>query len=401
MLLDEQYSKAQDGMKTIDVVIGTRPEAIKMAPVIKALSNRKWASVRVVLTGQHSKLLDDALSSLGITPDVNLKVMTHNQTLEALTARLITALDDFWRDNLPSIVLGQGDTTTVFTAGLSAFYKRIPFGHVEAGLRSGNLDSPFPEEMNRLLAARLATLHFAPTARAVQALLDEGLPPDTIFLTGNTVIDTLKSTVEDPSFQHTDQGQVRRILLTTHRRENFGGPMAGVLRALREVIEDRPDVEILFPAHPNPAVRAAAAEAFGHHPRVRIIEPLDYRAFVRALAEAYLIVTDSGGVQEEAPFLRKPVVVIRKETERPEALAHGVARLVGTDPGHLRATINELFDEPAAYQAMTSGASPYGDGYASERIAALVGHHLGEIPSSAIPEMFRSGAPSRHRMAYI
>lgn len=401
MLVDEQYSKAEDGMKTIDVVIGTRPEAIKMAPVIKALSSRKWARIRVVLTGQHSTLLDDTLSSLDITPDVNLKVMTHNQTLEALTARLITALDDFWCDNLPSIVLGQGDTTTVFTAGLSAFYKRIPFGHVEAGLRSGNLDSPFPEEMNRLLAGRLATLHFAPTARAVQALLDEGLSRETIYLTGNTVIDTLKSTLEDPRFEHTDHGPVRTILLTTHRRENFGGPMAGVLGALRAVVEERQDVEIVFPAHPNPAVRAAAAEAFGHHPQVKIIEPLDYPAFVRALVEAYLIVTDSGGVQEEAPFLRKPVVVIRNETERPEALAHGVARLVGTDPGHLRAAIDELFDNPAAYRAMTSGASPYGDGCASERIAALVGHHLGEVPSSAIPEMFRSEAPSQPSMACV
>lgn len=387
-------------MKTIDVVVGTRPEVIKMAPVIKALNRHKWANVRVVVTGQHSNLLDDALNSLGVVPHVNLDVMTANQSLESLTSRLINALDNFWRDDVPDIVLGQGDTTTVFTAALGAFYKRVPFAHVEAGLRSGNLDSPFPEEMNRLLASRLAALHFAPTGRAVQALLDEGLPEGSIYLTGNTVIDTLRSTVEDSSYDRDPRGQVRQILLTTHRRENFGGPMEGVLGALRAVVENRKDVEIVFPAHPNPAVRAAAAEAFGRHPRVQVVEPLGYPAFVRAMTEVYLIVTDSGGVQEEAPFLRKPVVVIRNETERPEALAFGVAKLVGTDPELLRATIDRLLDDPAAYAAMTTGASPYGDGHASDRIAAVVGHYLGELPASTIPEMFRPDAASQPSSAY-
>ena len=371
-----------------------------MAPVISLFNDSSWATVRVVLTGQHSNLLSDALESLGVSPHVNLKVMTHNQTLEGLTSRLICTLDEFWHGNLPDMALGQGDTTTVFGAALVAFYKRIPFGHVEAGLRSGNLESPFPEEMNRLLAGRLAALHFAPTAGAVRALLGEGVPKDTIHLTGNTVIDTLKATLELGEFEGAAPAGNRRILLTTHRRENFGGPMAGILAGLREIVEQRTDVEIIFPAHPNPFVRAAAAEAFGHHPRVKVIEPLNYPAFVRAMAEAYLIVTDSGGVQEEAPFMRKPVIVIRNETERPEALDYGVARLVGTDPQLMRITIDELLDDPAAYAEMTTGASPYGDGRAAERIVALVGHRLGEIAASAIPRMFMPATPCRGRVAF-
>lgn len=374
--------------KTIDVLVGTRPEAIKMAPVVRELQNYDWAEVRVVVTGQHSTLLDGALESLGVREHENLRVMTDNQSLEVLTSKIITRLDDFWKDNKPDMVLGQGDTTTVFAGALVSFYQRIPFGHVEAGLRSNNIYSPFPEEMNRLLTTRLAAVHFAPTSRAVQALLSEGVAEDTIYLTGNTVIDTLKATIDGLKKEGTGATARRQILLTTHRRENFGGAMADLLRTIRGVVETRDDIELIFPVHPNPAVRKAAAQALGNHPRVNIIEPLDYPQFVRAMQDCYLIVTDSGGVQEEAPFIRRPVIVIRNETERPEALEYGVARLVRTDPVLLRSTLIELLDNASAYWTMTRGASPYGDGRAAQRIAAVVGNRLRVESEVDIPAMF-------------
>ncbi len=313
----------------IAAVLGTRPEAIKMAPVIKRLKAAPWAEVHVLLTGQHDQLLHSALNDLGVEGDLNLELMQPGQTLSGLTGRAFLALEAPLRSLAPDLVLGQGDTTTVMAAAVTSYYLKIPFGHVEAGLRTGDLQSPFPEEFNRVVAGKLAGLHFAPTAAAVEALRAEGVKEETIFLTGNTVIDALADALPLASIDKFRPAPGRRlVLLTTHRRENFGAPLKRVLAQLRDVIQSRPDLELLFPAHPNPAVQDAASEVFSDCDRVRVIAPLGYLDFVAAMLAAHVIVTDSGGVQEEAPFLRKPVLVTRTETERPDAVTCGVARLV-------------------------------------------------------------------------
>ncbi|TPG11191.1 UDP-N-acetylglucosamine 2-epimerase (non-hydrolyzing) [Rhodanobacter glycinis] len=366
-----------DNSKHILCIVGTRPEGIKMAPLIKALKREPWARVTVLATAQHRGLLDQVLSLFDIQPDVDLDIMRPNQALPELTARLITALDEKFAELAPDVVLAQGDTTTVMTAALVAFYRRIPFGHVEAGLRTHDLDNPFPEEMNRLVAGHLARWHFVPTERSRQNLLREGIADTAIHVTGNTVIDALLevAAAEWPLGIPLDPSK-RLILVTAHRRENFGEPFRAICRAIRQLVDRYADTEVLYPVHPNPNVQATAHELLGGHPRIRLCEPLDYAPFVEAQKRAYLILTDSGGVQEEAPALGKPVLVLRTETERPEAVDEGVVRLVGTDQARIVAEASRLLDSDGAYSDMARGVSPYGDGLAAQRIVAVLRNAL-------------------------
>ncbi|MFC5437001.1 non-hydrolyzing UDP-N-acetylglucosamine 2-epimerase [Rhodanobacter umsongensis] len=366
-----------DNSKRILCIVGTRPEGIKMAPLIKALKREPWARVTVLATAQHRGLLDQVLSLFDIQPDVDLDIMRPNQALPELTARLITALDEKFVELAPDVVLAQGDTTTVMTTALVAFYRRIPFGHVEAGLRTHDLDNPFPEEMNRLVAGHLARWHFVPTEHSRQNLLREGIADTAIHVTGNTVIDALLevAAAEWPLGIPLDPSK-RLILVTAHRRENFGEPFRAICRAIRQLVDRYEDTEVLYPVHPNPNVQATAHELLGGHPRIRLCEPLDYAPFVEAQKRAYLILTDSGGVQEEAPALGKPVLVLRTETERPEAVDEGVVRLVGTDQASIVAEASRLLDSDSAYSDMARGVSPYGDGLAAQRIVAVLRNAL-------------------------
>lgn len=353
--------------------VGTRPEAIKMAPVVQALRREPWADVRVLATAQHREMLDQVLRLFDIDPDVDLDLMRPDQSLPELTARLITALDHTLASESPDIVLAQGDTTTVMAASLACFYRRVPFGHVEAGLRTWDYDNPFPEEMNRVVAGRLARWHFAPTVGARANLLREGTPDERIFVTGNTVIDALLQVAAREIPLGVDLDPARRlVLVTAHRRESFGAPFEDLCRAIRAIADRNPDVEVLYPVHPNPNVRRTVGRVLGDHPRIRLTEPLDYGPFVMAMKRAYLVLTDSGGVQEEAPALARPVLVMRVETERPEAVQAGVVRLVGTDFTAITTEAQRLLDDPHAYRAMARGISPYGDGQAAGRIVAAL-----------------------------
>lgn len=359
------------------VVVGTRPEAVKLAPVVHALRQQPWAEARVLATAQHREMLDRALAFFGIAPDRDLDVMRPDQTLADLTARLVAALDPVLADERPALVLGQGDTTTVMTTALTCCYRGIPFGHVEAGLRTGDLRDPFPEELNRVLVARLASLHFAPTEGARQNLLREGIAPAAVHVTGNPAIDALLWTADrcgaspfaPPPGQHL-------VLVTAHRRENFGEPLERICDALLQLAA-RPDVRILFPVHPNPHVRDVVGRRLAGHPAIRLVDPLDPAAMVAAMRASSLILTDSGGVQEEAPSLGKPVLVLRTKTERPEGVAAGAARLVGTTCANIVAAAGRLLDDPAARAAMANVPNPYGDGRAGARIVAAVAAFLG------------------------
>jgi len=379
----EKFDVMKD-KKHVLCIVGTRPEGIKMAPLIQALKAESWAHVTVLATAQHRDLLDQVLSLFDIQPDVDLNIMRANQALPELTARLITALDEKFVELSPDVVLAQGDTTTVMTAALVAFYRRIPFGHVEAGLRTHDLDNPFPEEMNRLVAGHLARWHFVPTDRSRQNLLREGVSDSAIHVTGNTVIDALlQVAAADWPLDVPLDPERRLILVTAHRRENFGEPFRAVCRAIRTLVDRYSDVEVLYPVHPNPNVIEVAHELLGGHPRIRLCSPLDYAPFVEAQKRAYLILTDSGGVQEEAPALGKPVLVMRSETERPEAVDEGVVRLVGTDEARIVAEASRLLDDPDAYRQMARGVSPYGDGNASQRIVGVLREALCVTPSIA------------------
>jgi len=362
-----------DRRKRILCVVGTRPEGIKMAPVIQALQREAWAQVIVLSTAQHRDLLDQVLQLFDIVPDADLDLMRADQDLAELTARLIPALDAKFAQLQPEVVLAQGDTTTVMTAALVAFYRHIQFGHVEAGLRTHDLDNPFPEEMNRLVAGHLAHWHFAPTGRARRNLLREGIPEDAIHVVGNTVIDALLQVAakERRLPVSLDPGK-RLVLVTAHRRENFGEPFRAVCRAIRALVDRHPDIEVVYPVHPNPNVRRVACELLAEHPRIKLCAPLDYASFVEAQKRACLILTDSGGVQEEAPALGKPVLVLRTETERPEAIEAGVARLVGTREEHIVEQASLLLDDERAWRAMARGASPYGDGESAQRIVRIL-----------------------------
>lgn len=358
--------------KRILIAVGTRPEAIKMAPIVWALKSQPWAEVRVLATAQHRQMLDQILAFFGIAPDRDLDMMRPNQTLSELTARLIAAMDPVLAEEAPDLILGQGDTTSVLVTALASHYRKIPFGHVEAGLRTGDMQNPFPEEMNRVLISRIADLHFAPTEISAANLRKEGLS-DGVHVTGNTVIDALIWAAErvDPIPFAPPPGK-KLVLVTAHRRENHGAPLTSICAGLRD-IADRGDVKLIFPVHANPNVRHAVHDLLGKHDAIELAEPLNYPQMVAAMRACDLILTDSGGVQEEAPSLGKPVLVMRTTTERPEGVTAGAARLVGTDREKIVAAANELLDDPVAYAAMTTVPSLYGDGHAAERIAALCG----------------------------
>lgn len=359
-------------------VIGTRPEAIKMAPVVAALrAHPAGFRVTVVATAQHRDMLDQILDNFAIRPDIDLDIMSEGQSLPELTARLLPAFDRVLGETRPDFVLAQGDTSTVLIAALAAFYRRIAFGHVEAGLRTHDMARPFPEEMNRTLVGRLARRHYAPTESAAANLRREGVPEEAVVVTGNTVIDALFHMVRhEPVLPFALPPERRMVLVTAHRRENFGAPFEEVLAAIAALVAAYPDIEIVYPVHPNPNVRRPAYRRLGALDRVRLIEPLDYAGFVAAMRRSHLIISDSGGVQEEAPALGKPVLVLRTVTERPEAVAAGVVRLVGVDSATIVHEAGRLLTDPAAYAAMATGASPYGDGHAAERIAADLAQNL-------------------------
>jgi len=358
------------------ISIGTRPEAIKMAPLVHALRGEKWVHLRVLATAQHRHLLDQGLDFFDISADIDLDAMTEDQDLAGLTGRMLAAVHGVLGSEQPDLVLAQGDTTTVMATALACHYQKIPFGHVEAGLRTGNRYQPFPEEINRSLVGRLAEYHFAPTEGAANNLRDEGVPEDRVFMTGNTVIDALLWTlprVDRACFEPTD-GR-RLILVTAHRRESHGAAFEGICRALLRLAE-RGDLEILYPVHLNPNIDSVARARLSSHPQVHLTEPLNYADFVAAMQASHLILTDSGGVQEEAPTLDRPVLVLRRRTERPEGVAAGCARLVGTDADAICRHVAELCDEPEAYRQMTGHENPYGDGRAAPRIVEILRERL-------------------------
>lgn len=362
---------------TILCVVGTRPEAIKMAPVILALRKAPWATVRVVATAQHREILDEALALFGITPDADLGIMRPNQELADLTARLIVALDSTIREESPVAVLAQGDTTTVLACAVAAFYRHVPFCHVEAGLRTGDMGNPFPEEMNRVLTSRLTSLHFAPTVRAQEVLLREGVDRESVFVTGNTVIDALLSVAGSNVSHGLNLPPNKRIvLLTAHRRENFGAPLKQAFEAVRTLARLHPELHFVYPVHPNPQVSIPAYEILGGEPGITMCQPLDYGRLVALMKEAWLVLTDSGGLQEEAPALGKPVLVLRDETERPEAIEAGVSKLVGCDHDQIVTNVNALWQDESHYRSMARGVSPYGDGSAATSIVAILKKYI-------------------------
>lgn len=352
-------------------VVGTRPEVIKMAPVIRALAAESWAKVRVLATAQHRQMLDQALDLFGIAPDLDLDIMQSGQSLPALTSRLVARIDAVLAAETPDLVMAQGDTTTVFAMALCCFYRKVAFAHVEAGLRSNDRHSPFPEEMNRVFAGYLADLHFAPTPRARDNLVREGVPQATIFVTGNTVIDALLERAAGIDPPPSVPGR-RTVLVTVHRRENFGQPLDEICDALLELSGKYPDVDFVLPVHPNPQVSMQVRTKLAGRPSIELTEPLDYSGFVAMLKRACIVMTDSGGVQEEAPALGKPLLVLRTETERPEAVEIGAAKLVGNRREAIVAGASRLLDDASHYARMSTAGSPYGDGQAAQRIAAHV-----------------------------
>lgn len=368
-------------MKKVLTLFGTRPEIIKLAPVIRELERRsdRFRTLNVT-SAQHTDLLYPFAKRFGVRLDHDLTVMREGQTIAGVASRVLAALDELLAAEKPDVVLVQGDTTTALAGSLAGFFRRIPVGHVEAGLRSGDAQSPFPEEMNRRLTTRVADLHFAATQRNVDVLRAEGVPAEAIVLTGNPVVDSLQAVLREgegdsrlgPTLAALEG--TRPIVLTTHRRESFGDTMAGNLRVLREFVEARPDASLVFPVHPNPNVRGPAEEVLGGLDRVHLIDPLDYFDFIRLLSRAWLIVSDSGGVQEEAPSLGKPLLVLRENTERPEAIEAGVARLVGGDPETLRDLLASLWPDDPWLSEVSRIPNPFGEGDASARIADALEH---------------------------
>jgi len=371
------------------LVFGTRPEAIKLCPLIRELRARgRDFEARVCVTAQHRELLDQVLEAFQVSPDCDLDLMRPGQSLASLTARVLEGLEPVLRKEAPDLILVQGDTTTTLAATLAAFYQGIPAGHVEAGLRTGDLRQPFPEEMNRVVTSRLAAFHFAPTARAAANLAAEGIDGSRIHATGNTGIDAVlyvrdaleSGALPAPEWPWLDSSR-RLILVTGHRRENFGEPFAAEMRALARLAQ-RDDVQLIYPVHPNPNVIGPARQCLGGRPNIHLIDPLPYVAFVDLMRRAHLILTDSGGIQEEAPSLGKPVLVMRNKTERPEAVEAGTVKLVGTDEDRIVAKATRLLDDPAEYARMTRVHNPYGDGQACRRIAEI----LREAPLGRGPE---------------
>ncbi len=363
-------------MKKIRVlsVFGTRPETIKMAPLVKELSRREEFESLVCVTAQHRQMLDQVLNAFAIKPDYDLDIMREGQTLSDVTARVLKGLEGVLSRVRPDILLVHGDTTTTFAGALAGYYAKIPVGHVEAGLRTRNKYSPYPEELNRQFVGCIADLHFAPTEESRRNLLNEGKNPSSIIVTGNTAIDALKTTVRDD--YHLDlldwAADSRLLVLTAHRRENLGEPMHRMFRAIRCILDDFPDVKLVYPVHLNPLVQRTADEEFGGNERVKLVPPMDVLDFHNLLARSYLILTDSGGIQEEAPSLHKPVIVLRDTTERPEGLKAGTLKLAGTEEKTVYETIKTLLTCPQEYDAMASAKNPYGDGFASRRIADAI-----------------------------
>jgi len=365
-------------------VFGTRPDAVKMAPVVLELKRHPdLVDVVVAVTGQHREMLHQVLDVFQITPEHDLDIMRQTQTLTEITVRALEGLDKLIRLERPDIVLAQGDTTTTFVASLAAFYNKVAFGHVEAGLRTDNKYDPFPEEMNRRLTGVIADLHFAPTQASMDNLLGEGVSPDKIFVTGNTVIDALLSMsrqpwhFDDPVLANAGSNGQRMVLVTAHRRENWGAPMEGICRAIKQIASDFPDVMVVFAVHKNPIVRDTVFPALQGVDRIHLIEPPDYIPFVHLLKRSYIVLTDSGGIQEEAPALGKPVLVMRKTTERPEGVEAGTAKLVGTDQADIFTAASELLNNRISYDSMARATNPYGDGRSSEHICEVLFKHFG------------------------
>lgn len=379
-------------MIKVMTVFGTRPEAIKMAPVVLELQKHADRIQTIVaVTAQHRQMLDQVLDLFQITPDYDLDIMSQGQTLYDITTKSLMGLKDVLAKEKPDLVLVHGDTTTTFAGALASYYQQIPVGHVEAGLRTGDIYSPFPEEMNRKLTGAIAAIHFAPTATAKANLLKENVNPSHIYVTGNTVIDALMTTVAgDYDFgddlKGVDFQNHRVILLTTHRRENLGEPMRHIYKALRRIIEEIPDTEIVFPVHRNPLVRKVVEEELAGVDRIHLIDPMEYEPFANLMSLSSLVLTDSGGIQEEAPSLGKPVLVLRNTTERPEAVEAGTVRLIGTDKDVVYAETKRLLTDQAAYDAMSNAVNPYGDGKASQRIVQAILHAF--AGEEAVPDDF-------------
>ncbi len=358
-------------MKTVMLVFGTRPEAIKMCPLVNELKSRANIRTVVCVTGQHRQMLDQVLEAFQVVPDYDLSIMKDKQTLFDITANILSRVGAVLDEVAPDVVLVHGDTSTTFVTALACFYKQIPVGHVEAGLRTYDIYSPYPEEFNRQAVGIVAKYNFAPTQMSADNLRREGKKPDSIYITGNTAIDALKTTVrEDYSHPELDWAAGSRlIVITAHRRENLGQPMHNMFRSIRRILDEHPDVKAIYPIHMNPLVREAARQELGDCRQIHIIEPLDVLDFHNFLARSYMILTDSGGIQEEAPSLGKPVLVMRDTTERPEGIAAGTLKLVGTDEQVIYDNFKLLLEDQQAYNAMSKASNPYGDGFASQRIA--------------------------------
>ena len=377
-------------MKKIMTVFGTRPEAIKMAPLVKALEYDAELEPMIVVTAQHREMLDSVLHTFNIKPHYDLNIMEEGQTLSDITSRAMTKLEDVIKKEKPDMVLVHGDTTTTFSGALAAFYNKVAIGHVEAGLRTRHKYAPFPEEVNRQMVSNLADLHFAPTKGAANNLLQENKSPDSIIITGNTAIDTLELTIQkeyNSDIIRKHQGK-RIILLTVHRRENVGQPMINIYKAMRKIVDEYEDIVIVSPLHLNPKVRELAYEYLGEHERIELIEPLDVVDFHNFANKAYLILTDSGGIQEEAPSLNKPVLVLRDVTERPEGVTAGTLKVVGTDFDNVFKSTTEILENQMIYDQMALTQNPYGDGNASLRICESIKYYFGL--TSKMPKSFNS-----------
>lgn len=377
-------------MKKIMTVFGTRPEAIKMAPLVKALEYDAELEPMIVVTAQHREMLDSVLHTFNIKPHYDLNIMKEGQTLSDITSRAMTKLEDVIKKEKPDMVLVHGDTTTTFSGALAAFYNKVAIGHVEAGLRTRHKYTPFPEEVNRQMVSNLADIHFAPTKGAANNLLQENKSPDSIIITGNTAIDTLELTIQkeyNSDIIRKHQGK-RIILLTVHRRENVGQPMIDIYKAMRKIVDEYEDIVIVSPLHLNPKVRELAYEYLGEHERIELIEPLDVVDFHNFANKAYLILTDSGGIQEEAPSLNKPVLVLRDVTERPEGVTAGTLKVVGTDFDNVFKSTTEILENQMIYDQMVLTQNPYGDGNASLRICESIKYYFGL--TSKMPKSFNS-----------
>ena len=363
-------------------IFGTRPEAIKMAPLVKKLQETEEIDSVLCVTAQHRQMLDMVLDLFELKPDYDLDIMEHGQSISDITVKVLKGMENILQEVRPDIVLVHGDTSTTFVGALAAFYQQIPVGHVEAGLRSGNIYSPYPEEMNRKLTTNLASLYFAPTTGNYDNLIKENITSEKIFITGNTVIDALLQVVKEeyvfdnPLLNGIDYRNKKVIVMTCHRRENWGEPMENIFKAVVDIKERHKDVEIIFPVHLNPKIRELAKDIMGNMEGVHLIEPLDYEPFVNLLNKAHLILTDSGGIQEEAPALGKPILVLREETERPEAVGAGTVKIVGVDRDKIIKEVEELLSNPKSYSQMANATNPYGDGRACERIVDALKYHF-------------------------